>query len=160
MLNTVETPAVLAARNMAVRSTFASQKDTLNYLRACKHKNIEPYSDLPMSSTVFMVLDTFEYGGRVFATVYERAPALVASALLVVELDETQDVINVLIGTTLRENIHADHAYPMMLATDTDTDTYFGVTFTVAGSIPSAALGVFNPVPARVSTRLTLLKGE
>ena len=56
MLNTVETPAVLAARNMAVRSTFAGQKDTLNYLRACKHKNIEPYSDLPMSSTVFMVL--------------------------------------------------------------------------------------------------------
>lgn len=158
MLNTVETPAVLAARNMAVRSTFAGQKDTLNYLRACKHKNIEPYSDLPMSSTVFMVLDTFEYGGRVFATVYERAPALVASALLVVELDETHDVINVLIGTTLRENIHADHAYPMMLATD--ADTYFGVMFTVAGSIPSAALGVFNPVPARVSTRLTLLKGE
>ena len=158
MLNTVETPAVLAARNMAVRSTFAGQKDTLNYLRACKHKNIEPYSDLPMSSTVFMVLDTFEYEGRVFATVYERAPALVASALLVVELDETQDVINVLIGTTLRENIHADHAYPMMLATD--ADTYFGVTFTVAGSIPSAALGVFNPVPARVSARLTLLKGE
>ena len=158
MLNTVETPAVLAARNMAVRSTFAGQKDTLNYLRACKHKNIEPYSDLPMSSTVFMVLDTFEYGGRVFATVYERAPALVASALLVVELDETQDVINVLIGTTLRENIHADHAYPMMLAAD--TDTYFGVTFTVAGSIPSASLGVFNPVPARVSARLTLLKGE
>ena len=158
MLNTVETPAVLAARNMAVRSTFASQKDTLNYLRACKHKNIEPYSDLPMSSTVFMVFDTFEYEGRVFATVYERSPALVASALLVVELDETHDVINVLIGTTLRENIHADHAYPMMLATD--TDTYFGVTFTVAGSIPSAALGVFNPVPARVSTRLTLLKGE
>lgn len=158
MLNTVETPAVLAARNMAVRSTFAGQKDTLNYLRACKHKNIEPYSDLPMSSTVFMVLDTFEYGGRVFATVYERAPALVASALLVVELDETHDVINVLIGTTLRENIHVDHAYPMMLATD--ADTYFGVTFTVAGSIPSAALGVFNPVPARVSARLTLLKGE
>ena len=158
MLNTVETPAVLAARNMAVRSTFAGQKDTLNYLRACKHKNIEPYSDLPMSSTVFMVLDTFEYGGRVFATVYERAPALVASALLVVELDETQDVINVLIGTTLRENIHVDHAYPMMLAAD--TDTYFGVTFTVAGSIPSASLGVFNPVPARVSARLTLLKGE
>lgn len=158
MLNTVETPAVLAARNMAVRSTFASQKDTLNYLRACKHKNIEPYSDLPMSSTVFMVFDTFEYEGRVFATVYERAPALVASALLVVELDETQDVINVLIGTTLRENIHVDHAYPMMLATD--ADTYFGVTFTVAGSIPSASLGVFNPVPARVSARLTLLKGE
>jgi hypothetical protein len=158
MLNTVETPAVLASRNMAVRSTFASQKDTLNYLRACKHKNIEPYSDLPMSSTVFMVFDTFEYEGRVFATVYERAPALVASALLVVELDETQDVINVLIGTTLRENIHVDHAYPMMLATD--ADTYFGVTFTVAGSIPSAALGVFNPVPARVSARLTLLKGE
>ena len=158
MLNTVETPAVLAARNMAVRSTFAGQKDTLNYLRACKHKNIEPYSDLPMSSTVFMVLDTFEYEGRVFATVYERAPALVASALLVVELDETQDVINVLIGTTLRENIHVDHAYPMMLATD--ADTYFGVTFTVAGSIPSASLGVFNPVPARVSARLTLLKGE
>ncbi len=158
MLNTVETPAVLAARNMAVRSTFAGQKDTLNYLRACKHKNIEPYSDLPMSSTVFMVLDTFEYGGRVFATVYERAPALVASALLVVELDETHDVINVLIGTTLRENIHVDHAYPMMLATD--ADTYFGVTFTVAGSIPSASLGVFNPVPARVSARLTLLKGE
>ena len=158
MLNTVETPAVLAARNMAVRSTFAGQKDTLNYLRACKHKNIEPYSDLPMSSTVFMVLDTFEYGGRVFATVYERAPALVASALLVVELDETQDVINVLIGTTLRENIHVDHAYPMMLATD--ADTYFGVTFTVAGSIPSASLGVFNPVPARVRARLTLLKGE
>lgn len=158
MLNTVETPAVLASRNMAVRSTFAGQKDTLKYLRACKHKNIEPYSDLPMSSTVFMVLDTFEYGGRVFATVYERAPALVASALLVVELDETQDVINVLIGTTLRENIHADHAYPMMLATD--ADTYFGVTFTVAGSIPSASLGVFNPVPARVSARLTLLKGE
>lgn len=158
MLNTVETPAVLAARNMAVRSTFAGQKDTLNYLRACKHKNIEPYSDLPMSSTVFMVLDTFEYGGRVFATVYERAPALVASALMIVELDETHDVINVLIGTTLRENIHADHAYPMMLATD--ADTYFGVTFTVAGSIPSAALGVFNPVPARVSARLTLLKGE
>lgn len=158
MLNTVETPAVLAARNTAVRSTFAGQKDTLNYLRACKHKNIEPYSDLPMSSTVFMVLDTFEYGGRVFATVYERAPALVASALMIVELDETQDVINVLIGTTLRENIHADHAYPMMLATD--ADTYFGVTFTVAGSIPSAALGVFNPVPARVSARLTLLKGE
>ena len=158
MLNTVETPAVLAARNMAVRSTFAGQKDTLNYLRACKHKNIEPYSDLPMSSTVFMVLDTFEYGGRIFATVYERAPALVASALMVVELDETQDVINVLIGTTLRENIHVDHAYPMMLAAD--TDTYFGVTFTVAGSIPSAALGVFNPVPARVSARLTLLKGE
>lgn len=158
MLNTVETPAVLAARNTAVRSTFAGQKDTLNYLRVCKHKNIEPYSDLPMSSTVFMVLDTFEYGGRVFATVYERAPALVASALMIVELDETQDVINVLIGTTLRENIHADHAYPMMLATD--ADTYFGVTFTVAGSIPSAALGVFNPVPARVSARLTLLKGE
>ena len=158
MLNTVETPAVLAARNMAVRSTFAGQKDTLNYLRACKHKNIEPYSDLPMSSTVFMVFDTFEYEGRVFATVYERAPALVASALLVVELDETQDVINVLIGTTLRENIHVDHAYPMMLATD--ADTYFGVTFTVAGSIPSASLGVFNPVPARVSARLTLLKGE
>ena len=145
MLNTVETPAVLASRNMAVRSTFASQKDTLNYLRACKHKNIEPYSDLPMSSTVFMVFDTFEYEGRVFATVYERSPALVASALLVVELDETHDVINVLIGTTLRENIHVDHAYPMMLATD--ADTYFGVTFTVAGSIPSASLGVFNRCP-------------
>lgn len=158
MLNTVETPAMLAARNMAVRSTFANQKDTLNYLRACKHKNIEPYSDLPMSSTVFMMLDTFEYGGRLFATVYERAPALVASALLVVELDETQDVINVLVGTTLRENVHVDHAYPMMLATD--GDTYFGVTFTVAGSIPSAALGILNPVPARVSARLTILKGE
>lgn len=159
MIETVETPNVLVSRNPSVRSTFAGQKETIAYLKDCKRKGIEFYSDLPISSTIFMVFDTFEHSGRTFALVYERAPQMVADALLLVELDDAGDVESVLVGTTLRESVLVDHAYPMMIVAD-DDGGYFGATFTVAAGVPAAAFGVLNPVPAKLCVRTTLNRGK